>query len=153
MASFAPANRISHHQSSKAILESSKSRQQPKRRRLLLSIRLARRTAQGTLQWGRRKASAQFLILASILAGLLAGMAAILLKTVVHALHLLATERALPHLGPLVLVLAPVTGIILTTLATRFLFSREKGMAESSILRKPWQASYTGVSFATFALP
>ena len=94
----------------------------------------ARQTARGTLRWGRRKASGQFLVLASILAGLLAGTAAILLKTVVHALHLLVTERTLPHLGPAVLIAAPVLGILLTALATRFLFSREKGKGIPGVL-------------------
>lgn len=115
-------------------MKSRTSRNHPRHRRFLHPLFLARRTARESLRWGRRKASGQFLVLASILAGLLAGTAAILLKTVVHALHLLVTERALPHLGSAILVAAPVLGILLTALATRFFFSREKGKGIPGVL-------------------
>lgn len=73
----------------------------------------------------------QFIFLSSILVGLSAGLAAILLKTIVHSIFYLATYDKLSSFSYLYLVL-PVIGIFLTVFVIKRLFGgeMEKGLAQ-----------------------
>lgn len=104
------------------------------RGRVLRPLRLARRAARESLRRGRRKASSQFLILASIVVGLVAGTAAIVLKTTVHGLHELVADHGVRSIGLFALLLAPPAGLVLTALASRYLFQREKEKGIPGIL-------------------
>lgn len=73
----------------------------------------------------------QFLLIASILVGLSAGLAAVVLKTFVHYIFLAATYDKLSDFRFLYLVL-PVVGLLLTVLISRYLLKNKltKGLPQ-----------------------
>ncbi len=96
-------------------------------------LKLARHRTGKVFRRSRRRASGQFLIIAGALTGIIAGMAAILLKATVHLLHgLMITSISV--VGNAVLLLAPAAGLLLTALATKHLFSHERGEGITGVL-------------------
>ena len=84
------------------------------------------------LKWLQYKLSKkQFLLIASILVGLSAGFAAILLKLFVHYIFLAATYDKLSNFRFLYLVL-PGIGLLLTVIMSRYFFKHKltKGLAQ-----------------------
>lgn len=71
-----------------------------------------------------------YLIIASIIVGIIAALAAVLLKTVVHYLHLIPEYFSDHSTTGLWLIILPVTGILITIIVTRLLFrdKLEKGL-------------------------
>lgn len=71
-----------------------------------------------------------YLIIASIVVGIIAALAAVLLKTVVHYLHLIPEYFSKHSTTGLWLIILPITGIIITVIVTRIFFrdKLEKGL-------------------------
>lgn len=72
----------------------------------------------------------QFLILSGILVGCTAGLAGVLLKSLVHYIHYLITHKVHFEYQVLFYIVFPFLGIVLTTLIVRFFFQGQdrKGM-------------------------
>ncbi|MGD1840842.1 MAG: chloride channel protein [Thermonemataceae bacterium] len=84
----------------------------------------------------KRLTNKQFLILAAIGVGLLAGLQAVLLKSVVHGLHHYIHydhEEGIDHLWK---ALFPIVGIALTVLFVKYLLKTELGKGVANILRE-----------------
>jgi CIC family chloride channel protein len=78
------------------------------------------------LEYVHRKLSrGQFLILSGILVGCSGGLAGVLLKSLVHYIHLLITQDYHFHYQLLFYFIFPVTGLLLTVTVVRYLFRGE----------------------------
>ncbi|GAB3815339.1 hypothetical protein GCM10028895_09330 [Pontibacter rugosus] len=87
------------------------------------------------LLWLRRHTSdREFMLISSVLIGLTAGLAAVVLKTMVHYIHVLLAygNRLLDQ--PYWLVVFPMIGILLTVLVVRLFFKRGIGRGTANIL-------------------
>ena len=87
------------------------------------------------LLWVRRHTSdREFMLLSSVLVGLTAGLAAVVLKTLVHYIHLLLAygNRLLDQ--PYWLVVFPLIGILLTVFLVRVMFNGKIGRGTANIL-------------------
>ncbi|WP_089317680.1 chloride channel protein [Pontibacter ummariensis] len=87
------------------------------------------------LLWLRRHTSdREFMLISSVLVGLTAGMAAVVLKTLVHYIHeLLAYGNRLLD-QPYWLVIFPLIGILLTVFVARTLFQGKPSRGTASVL-------------------
>jgi len=94
------------------------------------------------LNWLHRKLSrSQFLTLSAFLVGLTAGFAAIVLKTLVHYIHLLITiNHHIPY-QYLLIFFSPLVGILLTVLFVHFFLKGRLGKGVSNILYEIAQKS------------
>ena len=87
------------------------------------------------LQWLRTKLShSQFLILSGVLVGCTAGLAGILLKSLVHYIHYLITSKVHFEDQILFYVLFPFLGIVLTTLIVIYFFQGQDRKGIGAIL-------------------
>ena len=87
------------------------------------------------LLWLRRHTSnREFLLISSVLIGLTAGLAAVVLKSLVHYIHVLLAygNRLLDQ--PYWLVIFPIIGILLTVFLVRTLFNGSIGRGTASVL-------------------
>ncbi|MFD2516045.1 chloride channel protein [Pontibacter locisalis] len=87
------------------------------------------------LLWLRRHTSdREFMLLSSVLVGLTAGLAAVVLKTLVHYIHVLLAygNRLLDQ--PYWLVVFPLAGILLTVFLVRVMFNGHIGRGTANIL-------------------
>ncbi|MCJ8163660.1 chloride channel protein [Pontibacter sp. E15-1] len=87
------------------------------------------------LLWLRRHTSdREFMLLSSVLVGLTAGLSAVVLKSLVHYIHLLLAygNRLLDQ--PYWLVIFPIIGILLTVLVVRTFFKGSIGRGTANIL-------------------
>ena len=62
----------------------------------------------------------QFIVILSILVGVVTGLAGVTLKNMVHFTHMFFTERMQVDSGSLFFFVYPVIGILLTTLFVKF---------------------------------
>ncbi|MDA9554838.1 chloride channel protein [Pelobium sp.] len=76
----------------------------------------------------------QFLILAGILVGLSAGLAAILLKTLVHRIHLLIDHQLEMFNYPYLNLFLPLIGILITVWVVHFFLKGKDGRGVANIL-------------------
>ncbi len=80
-------------------------------------------------------------MLSSVLVGLSSGAAALILKTSVHYIHLLLSTHYVSLLNNLIYLLAPLFGILITSLIVRYVFKRKLGRGISNILYEIAQKS------------
>lgn len=91
-----------------------------------------------SIKWVRSKLSEQqFLIFASMMVGLTAGLAAVLLKIFVFQIHRFVTlDFKLPfNLNSYLYLVFPMIGIVLTTFIVRRFFNRKLGRGTANIIR------------------
>lgn len=91
-----------------------------------------------SIKWVRSKLSEQqFLIFASMMVGLTAGLAAVLLKIFVFQIHRFVTlDFKLPfNLNSYLYLVFPMIGIILTTFIVRRFFNQKLGRGTANIIR------------------
>lgn len=87
------------------------------------------------LHWLKSRLSRnQFLILSGILVGCTAGMAGVLLKSLVHYIHYLITKQVHFEYQLLFYILFPFLGIVLTTLIVIFIFKGQDRKGIGAIL-------------------
>ncbi|NDK54374.1 chloride channel protein [Pontibacter fetidus] len=112
------------------------------------------------LLWLRRHTSSrEFMLISSALVGLTAGMAAVILKTIVHYLYLMLAYGGRLLDTPVLLVVLPIIGILLTVMVIQLFFKGkvEGGTAgilysiaqKSSIVRRSKMYSYVITSGIT----
>lgn len=98
-------------------------------------IRLTSKTLLSKFEWlNNRLSRSQFLIISSILVGLLSGFAAILLKTIVYFIHILLSTKYILTLNSLIYLISPILGIFLTVLVVKVFFKGKLGRGISNIL-------------------
>jgi len=83
----------------------------------------------------------QFLIISGLLVGLTAGLAAIILKSIVHYIHLFLSSNYFANINKLVLLLSPLVGILLTLIVVKLFFKGKIGKGISNILYEIAQKS------------
>ncbi len=83
----------------------------------------------------------QFLIVSGVLVGLIAGFAAIILKTLVHYIHLLLSNKQIASYDHLVLLFSPLLGILLTIIVVKIFFNGRLGKGVANILYEIAQKS------------
>ncbi len=91
-----------------------------------------------SIKWVRSKLSEQqFLIFASMMVGLTAGFAAVILKIFVYQIHRFVTlDFKLPfNLNSYLYLIFPMIGIILTTFIVRRFFNQKLGRGTANIIR------------------
>jgi chloride channel protein, CIC family len=94
------------------------------------------------LLWLRRHTSdREFMLVSSVLVGFTAGLAAVILKTLVHYLHILLAYGNRLLNQPYWLVIFPLIGILLTVFLVKVLFKGNIGRGTASILYKISQRS------------
>ncbi|NAW52241.1 CBS domain-containing protein [Elizabethkingia argentiflava] len=87
------------------------------------------------LHWLKNRLSrSQFLILSGILVGCTAGLAGVLLKTLVHSIHFFITNKVHFEYQILFYVVFPFLGIVLTTMVVLTLFKGQDRKGIGSIL-------------------
>lgn len=88
------------------------------------------------LKWLQHNVSrSQFIMVAAILIGLTAGLAAILLKTTVHYCHILLTENSHIETRYIVLFVSPLIGVLLTVWIIKKFFKGVSGAGLAGILK------------------
>ena len=96
-----------------------------------LKKKMVRHTLDKILYWrSKRVSNNTFLILASVIVGLVSSIAALLLKISVHLLHFIPEYFKQMGTSNLWLFVFPITGILITILVVKFIFSDklEKGL-------------------------
>lgn len=83
----------------------------------------------------------QFFIISGVFVGLTSGGAAILLKTLVHYIHLLVSGHYFSHLNNLLYLISPLFGILLTVIIVKIFFKGKIGKGISNILYEIAQKS------------
>ncbi len=88
------------------------------------------------LFWIKNKLTrSQFLVLSGVLVGLSAGMAGVLLKTLVHHIQSFVTKDVAFEERLLVYAIFPLLGIVLTAIIVKFLFNSEEDKELSFVLK------------------
>ncbi len=94
------------------------------------------------IKWVQHKLSrSQFNVLAAVLVGLSAGLAAILLKTAVHYVHLLLTENLKIETRYVFLFISPIVGVLLTVFIVKKFFRGKSGNGLAGVLKEIAQNS------------
>lgn len=94
------------------------------------------------LFWLHRNSSRnQFMVLSGILVGISAGLAAVLLKTLVHSIHYLITEKFIFEQQLYFYFIFPLLGIVLTTLVVIVFFKGQDRKGIPAILYEIAQSS------------
>src|SRR6218665_2501914 len=87
------------------------------------------------LHWlSNRLSRSQFLLLSGILVGLTAGLAGVLLKTIVHNIHYFITHKVHFEYQILFYIIFPFLGIVLTTITVQTLFKGQDRKGIGAIL-------------------
>ncbi len=75
-----------------------------------------------------------FILFLSLLVGIISGLAAVLLKNMVHTTHMFFTERLQVDSGSLLFLLYPLIGIFLTSLFVRYFVSEDISHGVTKVL-------------------
>lgn len=76
----------------------------------------------------------QFIVMLSILVGIVTGLAGVVLKNMVHFTHMFFTERMQVDSGNLLFFIYPFIGILLTTLFVKFFVKGNQSWCDKGII-------------------